>query len=613
VAIPLAVGLAMASLSPSFQSRRLLVDGRMTPEGPFEVHSAESEYTLPESDEGHYLLSEDWNGTAEPCSSLAHAYQQAVRAGQSLQLGPIDTMHMHSCAYWRLVGRRAIMQFNLTSLKGRDGFLLSVDDFAAALAQRWVLVELISKPQALLFAAGHSPLLKPLYAAVLALRSMAMSLARQHLREVRVRLPLNFTLYQNFTVGGVEDEFEAEFEEEFEEELDVMNDNEINIDATTNINAENSETSTLNQTGRRLLQTDIKFAETWLAGPFTWPPPFFTRLNSQCNLATAILQIAHNIIGVLTPYYYGSFSSTQRPPRGIWDNLPNLTCSTKMKPVPPADGVVSSIFHAVWDITGINPGYVREFFSDGESTNIFTITTSMLKCDFQAVTYCSAHRKDLFASAVLILMFFFILYYCANSVGISFTVPLLISFLGFVPLLLWYSYGMAFACAPMLPTCLMDDIVYTLNWMFPLQVSFPDELTLSPTCLGDSSRDTCLKRCSEPPISFVEWRDTMVFGLCYTSPSLCISLADAIGERDAISQKLYSNAGLVMNAKESRVNALLFCFGVTFVNLIPVILLVVVGLTSAAYLLYLPCVFVPKFLALVGQYLVYLHAKSKDD
>lgn len=609
VAIPLAVGLAMASLSPSFQSRRLLVDGRMLPEGPFEVHSAESEYTLPESDEGHYLLSEDWNGTAEPCSSLAHAYQQAVRAGQSLQLGPIDTMHMHTCAYWRLVGRRAIEQFNLTSLKGRDGFLLSVDDFAAALAQRWVLVELISKPGALLFAAGHSPLLKPLYAAVLALRSMAMSLARQHIREARARLPLNFTLYQNVTVDDVEEEFE----EGFEEELNVMRDNEINVDTTTNINTKNTEISTLNQTGRRLLQTDIKFAETWLAGPFTWPPAFFTRLNYQCNLATAILQIAHNIIGVLTPYYYGSFSSAPHPPRGIWDNLPNLTCSTAMKPVPPADGIVSSIFHAVWDITGISPGYVREFFSDGESTNIFTITTSMLKCDFQAVTYCSAHRKDLFASAVLILIFFFILYYCASSMGISFTVPLLISFLGFAPLLLWYSYGMAFVCVPMLPTCLMDDVVYTLNWMFPLEVAFPDELTLSPSCLGDSSRDTCLKKCSEPPISFVEWRDTLAFGLCYTSPSLCISLADAIGERDAISQKLYSNAGLVMHAKETRVNALLFCFGVTFVNLIPVILLVVVGLTSAAYLLYLPCVFVPKFLAMVGQYLVYLHAKSNHN
>lgn len=600
VAVPLAVGLAMASLSPSFQSRRLLVDGRMLPEGPFEVHSAESEYTLPESDEGHYLLSEDWNGTAEPCSSLAHAYQQAARAGQRVQLGPIDTMHMHSCAYWRLVGRRAVERYNLTSLKGRDGFLLSVDDFAAALAQRWVLLELISKPGVLLFAAGHSPLLKPLYAAVLTLRSMAVSWGRQRLQEVKARLPLNFTLYGNFTVQ----ELEEELEEEFVREEFVVEEQQQQSPNTS---------FTANQTGRRLLQTDIKFAETWLAGPFTWPPPFFTRLNSQCNLATAILQIAHSIIGVLAPYYYGSFIAAPSPARGIWDNLPNLTCSAKMQPVPPADGLVSSIYHSVWDVTGISPGYVRGFFSNGGSTNIFTITTSILKCDFQAVTYCSAHRKDLFASAVLILLFFLALYYAASAMGISFTVPLLISLLGFVPLLLWYSYGMAFSCAPMLPTCLLDDVVYTLNWMFPLEITFPEELTTSPTCLGDSSQDSCLKRCSEPPISFVEWRDTLAFGLCYISPSLCISLAGAIGDTDALSQKLYSSAGLVIHSKESRVNALLFCFGVTFVNLIPVLLLLVVGATVAAYLLYLPCVFVPKFLVLVGQYLVYIHAKSKED
>jgi hypothetical protein len=111
-------------------------------------------------------------------------------------------------------------------------------------------------------------------------------------------------------------------------------------------------------------KTDIKFAETWLAGPFTWPPPFFNSLNSQCNVATAILQIAHDLISVLATYYYGSFTPAPDPPRGIWDNLPNLTCSTNMKPVPPADGVISTIFHTIWDLIGINPGYVREFFSN---------------------------------------------------------------------------------------------------------------------------------------------------------------------------------------------------------------------------------------------------------
>lgn len=603
IAIPLAVGLAMASLTPSFQSRRLLVEGGMLPEGPFEVHSAESEYTLPESNEGHYLLLDDWNGTAEPCSSLAHAYQQAARVGQKVQLGPIDTMHMHSCAYWRLVGRRAIEQYNLSSLSNREGFLLSVDDFASALAQRWVLLELISKPGVFLFAVGHSPLFKPLYAAFLTLKSMAVSWGKLRLQEVRARLPLNFSVRQLN-----ESYFEEEEDSEAKYESDDISVDEINQDSFNTVHQ--------NKTGRRLLQatqTDIKFAETWLAGPFTWPPPFYTRLNSQCNLATAILQIAHDLISVLGTYYYGSFAAAPSPPRGIWENLPNLTCSTNMKPVPADGSITASIYHSIWSLLGINPGYVREFFSKGPSTNVFTVTTSMLKCDFQAVTYCSKHRKDLLASAVLIVLLYLVLFYCANAVGISFVVPVIILAVGFVPLLLWYSYGMAFTCVPMLPTCLLDDVVYTLNILFPFQMSFPEELQTSPDCLGDASQDSCLRKCSEPPVSFEEWRDTLAFGLCYTSQSLCISLADLIGDKDALGQKLYSSAGVLMHAKDSRVNALLFCFSVTFVQLIPVMLLLAVGVTVAAYFLYLPCIFAPKFVALMGQFLVYLHARSEVD
>ena len=563
----------------------------MLPEGPFEVHSAESEYTLPETDEGHYLLSDDWNGTAEPCSSLAHLYQQAARTGQGVQLGPLDTMQLHSCAYWRLVGRRAIEHYNLTSLKGREGFLLSADDFASALAQRWVLVELISKPQALMFALGHSPLFKPLYAALLTLRSMALSWGRQGLIRIK-STPFNFQSNKssvfNFT----------DLEEEIEEIIE-----------------ESDEFVFENHTGRHLLQTktDIKFAETWLAGPFTWPPPFFNRLNSQCNVATAILQIAHDLISVLATYYFGSFVSAPDPPRGIWDNLPNMTCSTNMKPNPPADGVISTIFHSIWDLLGINPGYVREFFSNHGTTNVFTISTSMLKCDFQAVTYCSKHRKDLLASIVLIILLYLMIYFTASAMGFSVLGIALVLALGFTPLLLWYSYGMALTCFPMLPTCLWDDVIYTLSSLFPLQITFPLELETSPDCLADPSKDSCLLRCSDPPVLFTEWRDTFAFGVCYVSQSLCRSLAGTIGGTDPLSQKLLASADLIATAQPSRLNASLFCFCITFVTIIPIILLFVVGITVSAYLLYLPCAFTPKFLALIGQYMVYLHTKSSDE
>ena len=63
---------------------RFLADGL-----PFELHSAQSAYPLPESDAEHALPSEDCNGTAEPSTSLAHLYQQSTLAARGfLTLGP---------------------------------------------------------------------------------------------------------------------------------------------------------------------------------------------------------------------------------------------------------------------------------------------------------------------------------------------------------------------------------------------------------------------------------------------------------------------------------------------------------------------------------------------
>jgi hypothetical protein len=60
---------------------------------------------------------EDWNATAEPCRSLAKAYQLAGGEGG---LGPTDAERLRLCAYWRLVGRKTVEQFNLTALRNRD-------------------------------------------------------------------------------------------------------------------------------------------------------------------------------------------------------------------------------------------------------------------------------------------------------------------------------------------------------------------------------------------------------------------------------------------------------------------------------------------------------------
>ena len=115
---------------------------------------------MPKSEQTHQILMEAWNITSEPCSSLVREYQQANRNGEKVRFGPTDNMQLQMCAYWRLVGSKTIETYNLTALKNLDTFLLSAEDFSAALTQRWVLLQLLSKPHALLFAFGHWPVLK---------------------------------------------------------------------------------------------------------------------------------------------------------------------------------------------------------------------------------------------------------------------------------------------------------------------------------------------------------------------------------------------------------------------------------------------------------------------
>jgi len=76
----------------------------------------------------------------------------------------MDESALHSCVYWRAVGRQVIEEFGLKSLAGMDSFLLSPDDLSAAMGHKGVLEELTMKPHALVAAALFSPWLKPLRA-----------------------------------------------------------------------------------------------------------------------------------------------------------------------------------------------------------------------------------------------------------------------------------------------------------------------------------------------------------------------------------------------------------------------------------------------------------------
>jgi len=640
-ATPMAVGLNMAALTASFQSRRLLMDGQILPVELFELHNAQSEYALPNTPAMHALLLEDWNSTAEPCSSLVWAYQQAERVGASGRglgsvgagLGPLDTMYLHRCAYWRQVGRETIRVYNLSSLQSHDSFLLSMDDFAAALSQKSVLLELLQKPESLLFALGRMPMLKPLYAAALAVRSLSLSLTMAVVEHSRQRVNGTDNISDTFNVSSLGRTWSSEDFQGLQwvplhdiwrsawEQVAGQTPWQSNLLSKTEPEPEPSQQPIphSHKHGRSLLQTspqakDLTMAQNWLVGPFTWPPTYYESLRLQeCSVGTALVQILHDILQVLVPFYYDSYPRPPAPPRSLLANLPVLTPAPAgdMHPnsVVQDEGWITETYKAVWSLTGVSAAYVRGFFiNSGAGTNVFTISTTMLQCNFAAVTFCTEHKKDLVASAILMVILYVIVAYVSGLIGAPIMGTVFVFFS--IPLLLWYSYGLAFTCLPMVPTCLLDDVVSFLNETFPRQLTVPAELSVADNCLQNSTYSACFRPCTEPPMLFFGWRDTFAYGLCSLSVDWCRSLGDLIGSRDSLSTSLYSKALVVSTGGDSLLAAMNICLGVTFVNLIPVAILVIVVLTSAAYLLYLPCTVIPRFVVMVAQAVVYTHAQA---
>jgi hypothetical protein len=488
-----------------------------------------------------------------------------------------------------------------------------VDDFAAALSQKSVLVELIRNPEAIMFAFGHMPMLKPLYASLLTLRSMAVALSLSMNSTRWHNLPLHDMWHRAWhNIKAVDSRLDLEALKLWAEK--EIQEAEADPAPDSGPDADNS-----SATGRRLLQVDmIQFAESWLTGPFTWPPTYYTHLLMQeCSIGTAMVQILHNILEVLMKFYYNSYPPPPTPPSSLWANLPDLT------PVPsdtlhgqgplavPYEGWIADTYHYVWSLLGINIAYVRSFFSNIKGqTNVFTVSTSMLQCDFSAVTYCTNRKKDLVMSMVLMLILYMIVAFLARMVGL----PILATLMVFVsvPLILWYCYGMALTCGPMLPTCLIDDIIHAVNSFFPGEVTVPQELSVEEDCLRKPEIPKCFKSCGDSPLLFGGWRDTLAFGVCYLDVPTCRRLAEVIGSRDGLSAALLSRADAISVASDSLLGAMRFCFLVTFVNLIPVLVLIALVLTSSVYLLYLPCMLLPRFFTLTLQTLSYTHARNKE-
>ena len=577
------------------------------------------------------LRTSDWDHAASPCRELALAYPN---------LTILETHHaLHHCAYWRHVGRLVIQEHNLTVLFDFDTFLISSTDLARALMHRDVAAALLLyQPFWPLQVIQYHPYLVPLRA----LGSVFVTLLEQH--EMTKKWLDKYTeedLVESVVNGDDRAELQALFQWA-DWHLNNMSANRRLMQAIDSNNLSDSidtrqsqRSASINTRSARQLSSVIsdiqsvkqfttliqhnnpspaipsQIAHLWGVGPYSWPPVYSYHTLDACPIGKVTLDVTeHTLVSLIR--YYANWDLPVKPiDRSFRHALPRINWTSTTNRVnrviqSSPRSWASTVFHSFVDAFQIDPNYLLEFFIGSSPWTLEWILLSTVQCDFNAVITCARHDRDLFMSLIVfILLYIFILY-----ITTMFAVPMLSTLFFFSgPLfILWYAYGVAPTCFPMIPTCILQDVISLVASILPSAISLPPELAC------DDNATACLKSCAE--LNYTSWFDPIAFGLCDIDQPTCAYLASltlptTLTPLASPFQSAIQAKQLVFAQNSSLITANRICTWVSWVTTFPFLLLFS-SLTLALSSLLIGLVqLTPTFFALVAQTIAFHRTPDK--
>lgn len=624
-------------ISSFSRGRRLLLDEQAVPEqGPPLHQMYESEYDLVDSNALHALLNRPgWNTTAAPCSSLALAYQE----GSSL--GVLETYTLHKCAYWRHAGQRLIERYNLSELMlAHETFLLSIDDFVYALTSPGVLAALFSQPSILGAAALYHPWLKPL-------RAFGVMVANQweHAKWLQdIDSDVHDALFGDIDLHEPPKESDKIVPRFLDNQGFDPYKPKPNDSNKTMAEAESQQPKGLNDTdpdtsrgaSRRLMSVQDavnaviaysaqtirsesgktggvpnKVAGAWSTAAFTWPPRYDYSLEA-CPIAKSTFAIGRQV-ALVNKLYIENFNMPPKTiDRSLRGNLPGWNWLDQIKAVPEtvagkAKSWASAVFHWGLNLLAISPSQMVAFFTMEHTWSLMWVLDTAIQCDLASTLTCSKHDKDLLMSTIIFILLVLVVKCITDMLGMSF---LGILFIFLYPwFILWYTFGMAPTCFPMIPTCLLTDIISTIQAILPEAILFPPSLLCHPSEARLALNQTCLRTCED--LNFKHWIDPLAFAVCDTDPQTCRYLA-SLGDSgvEMIDSLVWSPLRIAAN----QFNAVIateelaghrLCTWVSFVTTTPALAAVVLGFVLLSALVAALLDLVPLIVAFVCQMYIF--------
>jgi len=381
-------------------------------------------------------------------------------------------------------------------------------------------------------------------------------------------------------------------------------------------------------------------AGQWSKGPFLWPPNYnYKEHNHTCLAGELTWNLAYATIESTAKYYTKSGPPRPVVARTFADSMPNLTgIEEKARTFEPT--LVSAVKNAFKTIVGLDMSVIKRYASsDGDTpSQLSQDVTDLIRCDFEKVQHCTGQRRSLLWGGVIIAAFLLTCSVVLRTVGIPMADVVLA--MAFVPLTLWFVFNYSIMCVPLLPTCMLAEIVDLFETFIPSSISWPSQLQRWPNCTAGSLAFTpsgatdyatmgsvqpataqCFRECAEWPFNFRTWEDNAQWIAC----ELGYCDAEFIVQKyqpwvDLVPQPIYDFIHMDRYVAASKIKpnfmkwddmkqAQRICCAFTIFNIVPVVLLSVVILVAALAAVALAIALVQSAVNTLMALLTYIHVR----
>jgi hypothetical protein len=263
----------------------------------------------------------------------------------------------------------------------------------------------------------------------------------------------------------------------------------------------------------------------------TWPPTYvYWDMTDQCPVFENTWGVVARSSNLLYKFYTNQKPESKEVVRDIVSAFPDLSSkayniSYENVARKALDG--NSTFLEWAQNTTLSYGEYFGFTEElvaGIAHRTPDLLADFFTCDVEAVMFCSKQRVSLIASAIVVGVFTLLI-----SLAMSYVLPSgivnVVATAMFVATTMYYAFGVSPVCSPMVPTCVVDELVQLVDTVFPQSVMMPMALEKTPGCaehyfdLRNSNTSVpnpadCVVQCSDEPFRFTDWYSNVAWFMC---------------------------------------------------------------------------------------------------